>query len=40
MCKNDKMLIDKKDNEINGPDHIKASYDLQKLKRYNDFKKS
>ena len=35
MCKDDKMLIDNKDDEINGPDHIKAAYDPIKLKRLN-----
>ena len=35
MCKHDKLLIDKKDDEINGPDHIKAAYDPLKLKRLN-----
>lgn len=34
MCKHDKLLIDKKNDEINGPDHIKATYDPLKLKRF------
>jgi hypothetical protein len=35
MCKHDKLFIDKKDAEINGPEHIKAAYDSLKLKRYS-----
>jgi hypothetical protein len=34
MCKHDKLFLDKKDHEINGPDYIKNSYDPLKLKRY------
>jgi hypothetical protein len=33
MCKNDKMLLEIKDDEINGPQSIKASTDLLRLKR-------
>jgi hypothetical protein len=34
MCKDDRMIIDNKNDEINGPDHIKASFDPIKLKRF------
>lgn len=33
MCKHDKMLLDIKDDEIDGPKSIKASTDLLRLKR-------
>jgi hypothetical protein len=33
MCKDDKMLIDHRDEESNGPDNIKGFNDPIKLKR-------
>jgi codanin-1 len=35
MCKDDRMLIDNKDDELSGPDFLKATYDPLKLKRLN-----
>lgn len=35
MCKDDKMLIDNKSDEVNGPDQIKGLNDPIKLKRLN-----
>jgi hypothetical protein len=34
MCKDDRMIIDNKNDEINGPDHIKGAFDPMKLKRF------
>lgn len=35
MCKDDKMIIDNKDDDINAQDSIKGLNDPMKLKRYN-----
>lgn len=35
ICKDDKMLIDNKDSQLDGPEHIRSIYDPLKLKRLN-----
>ena len=34
MCKDDRTIIDNKNEETNGPDQMKSTFDPMKLKRY------